>query len=400
MRDPSRQRRKTLTDRMVAALPRQPKRYTLADPEQRGHYVRVPPQGSCVYAAVARNSHGKQVWATVGTADVLTIDAARDKARGVIRRIKAGLPVFEPPPVQPDTVADVCAGWLKRHVEAKGLRTGYELERVLRRYVLPTWADRPFTAIRRSDVAALLDAVEDKHGPWVADEALAVLGSVSSWYATRHDDYTPPFVKGMRRVPAQARKRSRVLSDTELQRVWRAAESAGVYGAFVMLLLLTAQRRDKVVTMKWDDIAEDGTWTIPTAPREKGNPGVLKLPPLAMKVLGRLPRMANNPFVFTGRSDGRLAGYSDRHVRFMALCGVDGWTLHDCRRTARSLMAKAGVSSEHAERVLGHVIVGVEGIYNRHAYTTETADALKRLARMIEKIVSGEPDNVVPFIAQ
>ena len=130
---------------------------------------------------------------------------------------RQGQPAFEAPPVQPDTVADVCAGWLKRHVEAKGLRTGDELERQLERYVLPRWRDRPFTAIRRSDVAALLDAVEDKHGPWVADQVLAVLGSVSSWYATRHDDYVPPFVKGMRRVPAQARKRSRTLSDAELR---------------------------------------------------------------------------------------------------------------------------------------------------------------------------------------
>ena len=177
-----------------------------------------------MFAAVARYD-GKQVWTTLGTADVLTIEQARDQARAAIKRIKAGLTAFEAPPVQPDTVADVCAGWLKRHVEAKGLRTGGELERQLERYVLPHWRDRPFTAIRRSDVAALLDAVEDKHGPWVADQVLAVLGSVSSWYATRHDDYVPPFVKGMRRVPAQARKRSRTLSDAELQQVWQAAEA-------------------------------------------------------------------------------------------------------------------------------------------------------------------------------
>jgi integrase len=152
--------------------------------------------------------------------------------------------------------------------------------------------------------------------------------------------------------------------------------------------------------MRWSDITEDGTWTIPTEPREKGNPGTLRLPPLAMKIIGAQPRLASNPYVFPGRSDGPLAGFSHRHAAFMALCGVDGWTLHDCRRTARSLMAKAGVSSEHAERALGHAIAGVEGIYNRHAYSNETADALKRLARLIEKIVSGEGDNVVPFIAQ
>jgi hypothetical protein len=38
------------------------------------------------------------------------------------------------------------------------------------------------------------------------------------------------------------------------------------------LLLLTAQRRDKVATMKWDDI-EDGVWAIVAEPREKGHAG-------------------------------------------------------------------------------------------------------------------------------
>ncbi len=38
-----RQRRKSLTDAMVASLPRRPKRYTKADPEQRSHYLRIPP---------------------------------------------------------------------------------------------------------------------------------------------------------------------------------------------------------------------------------------------------------------------------------------------------------------------------------------------------------------------
>ena len=143
MSEPTRrQRRKVLTDRMVAALPRRRKRYISADPELRGHYVRVPPQGPCVFAAVARSPYGKQVWATLGTADVLTIEPARERAREAIKRIKAGLPAFEPPPVQPDTVADVCAGWLKRHVEAKRLRTGRELKRVLEKYVLPHWRDR------------------------------------------------------------------------------------------------------------------------------------------------------------------------------------------------------------------------------------------------------------------
>ena len=52
------------------------------------------------------------------------------------------------------------------------------------------------------------------------------------------------------------------------------------------------------------------------------------------------------------------------------------WTIHDLRRTARSLMARAGVRPDIAERVLGHAIAGVEGVYDRHTYTDEKAEAL------------------------
>ena len=74
------------------------------------------------------------------------------------------------------------------------------------------------------------------------------------------------------------------------------------------------------------------------------------------------------------------------------------WTLHDLRRTARSLMSRAGVPRDHAERVLGHAIAGVEGVYDRHAYEDEKADALDKLAQLIDRIVN-PPDqtNVVPL---
>jgi integrase len=76
------------------------------------------------------------------------------------------------------------------------------------------------------------------------------------------------------------------------------------------------------------------------------------------------------------------------------------WTLHDLRRTARSLMAKAGVADNIAERVLGHTIGGVQGIYNRHDYFDEKSDALQRLATLIEQIINPpDTDNVVELKA-
>jgi integrase len=64
------------------------------------------------------------------------------------------------------------------------------------------------------------------------------------------------------------------------------------------------------------------------------------------------------------------------------------WTIHDLRRTSRSLLSRAGVSSEHAERIMGHVIPGVEGTYDRHRYDDEKAAALAKLATLVDGIVN------------
>src|SRR5262249_39557844 len=77
---------------------------------------------------------------------------------------------------------------------------------------------------------------------------------------------------------------------------------------------------------------------------------------------------------------------------------VPKWVLHDLRRTARSLMARAGVRAEIAERVVGHVVGStVARIYDRHLYAEEKRAALQALARLIEQILNPQPANVVPL---
>lgn len=56
------------------------------------------------------------------------------------------------------------------------------------------------------------------------------------------------------------------------------------------------------------------------------------------------------------------------------------WTIHDLRRTARSLLSRVGVRPDISERMLGHAIPGVEGVYDRHAYDEEKGKALEALA--------------------
>jgi integrase len=74
---------------------------------------------------------------------------------------------------------------------------------------------------------------------------------------------------------------------------------------------------------------------------------------------------------------------------------MQAWWIHDLRRTARTLMAAAGVSDVVAELVLGHVQRGVQAIYNRHNYLAEKGEALDKLAAKLTHILNESESGTV-----
>ena len=69
--------------------------------------------------------------------------------------------------------------------------------------------------------------------------------------------------------------------------------------------------------------------------------------------------------------------------------------LHDLRRTSRTLLSRAGITADIAERCLGHAITGVRGTYDRHEYIDEKRHAFEALASLIARIVHPSSDEVV-----
>ena len=120
---------------------------------------------------------------------------------------------------------------------------------------------------------------------------------------------------------------------------------------------------------------------------------------LLLDIIGRLPRIMGNPFVFAPSDRGAPPAFITRKLELNKMMreqvpDMKPWVLHDLRRTARSLMSRAGILPHIAEQVLGHAIRGVEGVYDRHSYDDEKADALNRLADLVARIVT-PIDNVV-----
>jgi integrase len=106
-------------------------------------------------------------------------------------------------------------------------------------------------------------------------------------------------------------------------------------------------------------------------------------------------RWPNVLFVFASRHCAPMTSLSSRKLELDRKLDLPNWTLHDLRRTARSLMSRAGIKPHIAERVLGHAIPRVAGVYDRHSYSTEIGDALAQLTGLIERIVNPPADNIV-----
>ena len=66
------------------------------------------------------------------------------------------------------------------------------------------------------------------------------------------------------------------------------------------------------------------------------------------------------------------------------------FTVHDLRRTCRSLLAELGVPGHVAERCLNHKLKGVEGIYDRYDYYEERKQALIKVSELIAPIINSD----------
>jgi integrase len=304
------------------------------------------------------------------------------KARGLALEAMSTVADGEDPKAKTEaSVQSVWDEYAKR--EGAKLRSFEERERTFKRLVLPTLGPRPIDKIKRSEIVHLLDRIEDDNGPRQAQAVLLYLSKLFNRHAAREDNFVSPIVRGMARINAKERERTRILSDDELRKIWAATASQKPYHRCVRFMLLTAARLREATDMPWSEVEGD-VWTIPGERMKGKQDHVVPLTPMALAAMG--PR-TNYPYVFTAKGLRPLTNISELKAELDQASGVTGWTNHDLRRSARSLMARAGISAEIAERCMAHKIGGVAGIYNRHAYLDEKRDALTKLASLIGTIV-------------
>jgi integrase len=307
-------------------------------------------------------------------------------------------------------ISGLLDNYVARYVRARNLRSADMIEAQLERLVKPKIGKVGIYELRRSQVSRMLDEIADDHGPRMADLVLAYIRKAFNWYEVNghDDDFVSPVVRGMARLRPSDRQRERVLADDEICDLWTALDTIkepACLPAYVKMLLLTATRRSEVADMTAAELDGD-LWTIPAAryktSRDTRRDHVIPLSANAREVLGTLTapqNRKNDYFIFSTTNGAKaFAGFSkakrelDKTITdIRARAGrppMEAWSFHDLRRTARTLLARAGVRDDIAERCLGHVIKGVEKVYNRHTYLGEKREAFEALAALVSRILN------------
>jgi integrase len=299
--------------------------------------------------------------------------------------------------------------YVEKHIGK--LRSGDEVERILRKELKPFMKRQANGGISDSDAIKLIDDVS-RRGAVIANRTLANCRSLYSFAMS-------PKVKAATSNPFAAierweeESRERVLSNEELVAVWNAAEKLGPpYTGIVRLLILTGQRLSEIAALRWSEIKFD-KWQIelPGARTKNGRSHIVALSDRAVEIVEKAKQTkikSEGDLVYTISGD-QLNGWSRLRERLYEAVEEtlesepERWTLHDLRRTCATRMAEDLKIAPHVvDKILNHssgAVRGVAAIYNRSELLDERRAALEAWGRYVDGLVNGPSSNVVPLRA-
>ena len=351
--------------------------------------VRVSVGGTKTWFLMYRHC-GRRRRLTLGRSNILTAAAARKLAQRKLAEVATGKdPGAERRAArEAESFAELAALYMEKHARPNK-RSWREDQKMLDNDLLPVWRHRKAAEITRRDVNAILDTIADRGAAIRANRVRALLSKIFNFAISRDIVEHNP-VHGVMR-PGEENPRDRVLSEREIEVLWRELDKEPVKIASIFkLALLTAQRKNEVLGMTWDEVDLDNGWWVIPGPRAKN--GLAHRVPLecqALEVLHKLKDEESDPvFVFRGGKRGQaIANLQKRMRELRHRTAIEDFKFHDLRRTAASHMTGLGIPRLVVSKILNHAEQGVTAVYDRHSYDSEKRDALSRWDGRVAEIV-------------
>jgi integrase len=351
---------------------------------------------------------GKQHELTIGTYPTITLKHARELATEARAKVQQGVDVAKEKREQKialttaGTVKQLCDEFYQRTIEGRVKRPDIVKGR-LDNDVIPKLGRMSIAEVKPLDIDGMIQAIVKRGSPVMANRVLMTTKAVFNYAIRRHwITQNPASAFGRIDAGGEEKARTRALSEAELIKLLKAMREAGpVFNTYYLatkLLLLTAVRLSELVEAHWAEFDLEGdepVWRLPKSRIKTGRDMVqrdftIPLPAVAVEWLQEIKRTSvASDYVFPARRRASKLTMSPATMNWALgeiKHGLDHFTLHDLRRTARTHLARLGVALHVAERCLNHKLPGINDIYDTHDYLSERRLAMNGWAALLVRL--------------
>lgn len=304
-----------------------------------------------------RNETGKARNLKLGDERVLTLTAARERARLALADVaKGGDPhaVKEALATRP-TMADLARDHYEKHALIKNKPVwARDIESMYRVHIIPYFnADKAVADITEADINKIHYHMREQ--PHRANRVCDVLSKgfeLAEKWGWRPRRSNPVLIERYDEV-----KRNRQPNAEEAARLLLALDKMRPtnphFVGLIELLLFTGARLNEIKEAKWSWIKPEGLHL----PDSKTGEKLIPLSDLACDVLAEIPRIEGNPYIIVGKRAGRpLNNVTKPWTRLMKDANItENLVRHDLRRFFASAGLSGGVGLSQVGELLGHM---------------------------------------------
>ncbi len=342
--------------------------------------------------------NGKDKRITLGNYPVLTLKTAREEGIRLSLVYQQGGAVVDAAKtryknyIDKLTVGECVNEYLSKHGQNLRAATHNLYRYTLEKNLKMIW-QQPAEIVRYDEWLRVLDNIRTETSANSASQVLKIAKRCFGWCLKRELingchalRITTPSIVGVTKS-----ERDRVLSIDEIQKVWRAISMTKLSlptRNCLKLLILTGARNSEIREATWDEFdLDNGIWVLPAA-RNKTNEKVRRpLSSESVRLLKELKSAYPVKYVIPSTDSNLLKPITTHAIaramrRIRAKLNIDQFVPHDFRRTIVTNLAEQGVAPHVTEKMLGHKLMGVMAIYNRHDWLEEQRDAYEKWAEV------------------
>jgi integrase len=304
------------------------------------------------------------------------------------------------------TVANLVDAYLS-DPEKAALRSREEIERRLKKNVIPLIGSVKVAAFGRRDARTVTDAILRRGRKVEATRVFEDVRAMTRW-AFQQEYLSSNPLDGVPK-PAAPTSSNRVLSSDEIRTLWNVLPTAlrrsEQCQRIIKLCLVTAQRVGEVagIDRRGEIDLTAREWRLPGRRTKNGEAHVVPLSDLAIELIKESAKAAGEKtkWLFPA-GEGSLApavvarailrANEISEVRPKGRFQIDTWSAHDLRRTALTGMARDGVPPIVLGHIANHRSVTRAGVtlavYAQYTYDREKRSALQAWADRLLVIVT------------